>query len=110
MSDWLSYKNKRVVITGCFSGMGEATARLLLSLGAEVHGLDYKPCGLDLAPFQSMDLRDLAPIDTTADRIDGQVDALFNCAGVPSTVAPIDIFKVNYIGPRRLTDRLLPRI
>ena len=40
MSDFVSYKNKRVVITGCFSGMGEATTRLLLSLGAEVHGLD----------------------------------------------------------------------
>lgn len=110
MSEFLSYKNKRVVITGCFSGMGEATAKLLLSLGAEVHGLDYQECTLPLASFNRLDLRDPASIDAAVDRIEGQIDAVFNCAGVPSTFAPIDIFKVNYIGPRRLTDRLLPRI
>ena len=110
MSQFVSYKNKRVVVTGCFSGMGEATASLLLQLGAEVHGLDYKPCSLDLASFNNMDLRDPSSIDAAADKIGGGIDALFNCAGVPSTFAPLDVFKVNYIGPRRLTDRLLPRI
>jgi NAD(P)-dependent dehydrogenase (short-subunit alcohol dehydrogenase family) len=110
MSEPLSYKNKRVVITGCFSGMGEATAKLLLNLGAEVHGLDYQDCKLGLASFNRLDLRDPASIDAAVDCIDGKIDAVFNCAGVPSTFAPIDIFKVNYIGPRRLTDRLSPRI
>jgi NAD(P)-dependent dehydrogenase (short-subunit alcohol dehydrogenase family) len=110
MSELVSYKGKRVVITGCFSGMGEAAARLLLELGAEVHGLDYKPCALPLAAFHSVDLRDPAAIDAVAGKIEGRIDALFNCAGVPSTFAPIDIFKVNYIGPRRLTDLLAPQI
>lgn len=36
----LGYTNKRVIVSGCFSGMGEATARLLVELGAEVHGLE----------------------------------------------------------------------
>jgi NAD(P)-dependent dehydrogenase (short-subunit alcohol dehydrogenase family) len=90
--------------------MGEATARLLLELGAEVHGLDYKDCALPLASFTRADLRDPASIDAAVDGLKGEFDVLFNCAGVPSTFAPIDIFKVNYIGPRRLTDRLLPRI
>src|SRR6202000_271793 len=110
MSEFASYKNKRVVITGCFSGMGEAAARLLLKLGAEVHGLDYKPSALPLASFHNTDLRDPASIDAAVDSITGKIDALFNCAGVPSTFAPLDVFKVNYIGPRRLTERLLPRI
>ena len=110
MSEFLSYKNKRVVITGCFSGMGEATAKLLLSLGAEVHGLDFQDCTLPLASFQRLDLRDPASIDAAVDRIEGNIDALFNCAGVAGTIAPLDVFKVNYIGPRRLTDRLAPRI
>ena len=38
MADFLGYKNKRVVVSGCFSGMGEATTKMLLDLGAEVHG------------------------------------------------------------------------
>jgi NAD(P)-dependent dehydrogenase (short-subunit alcohol dehydrogenase family) len=110
MGELVSYAGKRVVITGCFSGMGEATARLLLELGAEVHGLDYKDCALPLAAFHRVDLRDPAAIDAAAAKIQGPIDALFNCAGVPSTFAPIDIFKVNYIGPRRLTDLLLPKV
>jgi NAD(P)-dependent dehydrogenase (short-subunit alcohol dehydrogenase family) len=110
MNELLGYKGKRVVVTGCFSGMGEATARLLLELGAEVHGLDYKDCSLDLASFTRTDLRDPASIDAAVDGLAGEFDVLFNCAGVPSTFAPIDVFKVNYIGPRRLTDRLAPRI
>ena len=63
MSEFVSYRNKRVVITGCFSGMGEATARLLLELGAEVHGLDYQDSTLPLVSFTRVDLRDPAAID-----------------------------------------------
>ena len=33
MSDILGYKGKRVIVSGCFSGMGEATAKILLDLG-----------------------------------------------------------------------------
>src|SRR3546814_14547167 len=42
-SDILGYKGKRVVVMGCFSGTGEACARALVDLGAEVHGADIKP-------------------------------------------------------------------
>jgi NAD(P)-dependent dehydrogenase (short-subunit alcohol dehydrogenase family) len=108
MSDFVSYKNKRVVVSGCYSGMGEATARLLLQLGAEVHGLDYKPCQLKLASFNTVDLRDPAAIDAVAGKIGGRVDALFNCAGLPQTSAPLDVMKVNYAGTRRLTERVVP--
>lgn len=106
--DFLGYKNKRVVISGCFSGMGEATARLLLELGAEVHGIDYKETKLNLASFTQADLRDPAAIDAAAEEIGGKVDALFNCAGLPQTAAPLDVMRVNYLGTRRLTEKLLP--
>ncbi len=108
MTDFLGYKNKRVVVSGCFSGMGEATARQLLQLGAEVHGLDYKPSQLPLASFRQVDLREPAAIDAAAAAIGGKVDALFNCAGLPQTAPPLDVMKVNYCGTRRLTERLLP--
>src|ERR1700737_3023254 len=108
MTDFLGYKNKRVVVSGCFSGIGEATARQLLQLGAEVHGLDYKQSKLDLASFTLVDLRDPASIDAAAAAIAGKVDALFNCAGLPQTSPPLDVMKVNYAGTRRLTGKMLP--
>lgn len=75
MADFVSYKNRRVVITGCFSGMGEATAKLLLQLGAEVHGLDYKDCTLPLASFTKVDLRQTASIDAAVQKIGGRVES-----------------------------------
>ncbi len=36
MKNLLSYRDKRVVVVGCFSGMGESTARIVGELGAEV--------------------------------------------------------------------------
>ena len=108
MSDLLGYKGKRVVVSGCFSGMGEATAKLLLELGAEVHGLDYKDSALPLASFHNVDLRDPASIDTAVAGIGGKVDALFNCAGLPQSFPAMDVMKVNFIGLRHLTQQVLP--
>ena len=112
MSEFLGYKNKRVIVSGCFSGMGEATARRLVSLGAEVHGLDYKPTALDLASFNQVDLRDPASIEAAVGKIGGKVDALFNCAGLPGAkaggAAALDVVKVNFLGTRKLTETVLP--
>lgn len=105
--DFLGYSNKRVVVSGCFSGMGEATARQLLAQGAEVHGLDFRESALDLASFTLVDLREPDTIDRAVAAIGGKIDALFNCAGLPQTAPPMDVMKVNYAGTRHLTDRVL---
>jgi NAD(P)-dependent dehydrogenase (short-subunit alcohol dehydrogenase family) len=108
MKDLLGYQGKRVVVSGCFSGMGEATAQMLLDLGAEVHGLDFKQSKLPLASFNLLDLRNSASIDAGVKAIGGKVDALFNCAGLPQTAPPMDVMKVNFIGTRELTNKILP--
>lgn len=108
MTDVLGYKGKRVIVSGCFSGMGEATAKLLLDLGAEVHGLDFKPSTLPLASFNNVDLRDPASIEAGVAAIGGKVDALFNCAGLPQSFPPMDVMKVNFIGTRHLTEAVVP--
>jgi NAD(P)-dependent dehydrogenase (short-subunit alcohol dehydrogenase family) len=110
MADILGYKGKRVIVSGCFSGMGEATAKILLDVGAEVHGFDYKDSALPLASFTNLDLRDPASIEAAVAKVGGKVDALFNCAGLPGGggFPPLDTMKVNFIGTRYLTETVLP--
>lgn len=110
MSDLFSYKGKRVAIVGCFSGMGEACARQLVALGAEVHGADIKPSPAPLASFTHVDLKDWASIDQAVASIGGEIDALFNCAGLPQTFPPADVVSVNFLGIRHWTEQWLPHI
>lgn len=110
MSDVLGYKGKRVIVSGCFSGMGEATAKLLVSLGAEVHGFDFKESAVPMASFTQIDLRDPATIESAVAGVGGKVDALFNCAGLPGGggFPPMDTMKVNFLGTRHLTEQVVP--
>jgi len=107
IADMYGYAGKRVVVSGCASGIGRATARLLLDLGAEVHGLDCKAVGFRLASFTITDLALPPSMDAAVTKIGGRIDALFNCAGLPPTRPPLDIFKVNLLGTRHLTERIL---
>ena len=106
----ISYAGKRVVIAGCFSGIGEATARKLVELGAEVHGVDIKPTTVPVASFHRVDLKDTQSIDAAVAAIGGEIDALFNCAGLPQTFPALDVMKVNFIGMRYWTESWIPRI
>ena len=110
MTDILGYTGKRVIVSGCFSGMGEATAKMLLDLGAEVHGFDFRESALPLASFTQVDLRDPASIEAGVSAVGGKVDALFNCAGLAGGGAfpAMDTMKVNFIGTRHLTESVLP--
>ena len=110
MSDIFGYKGKRVAIAGCFSGVGEAAARRLVEMGAEVHGVDVRPSPVPLASFRLMDLRDPRAIDEAVAAIGGEIDALFNCAGLPQTFPPLDVVKVNFIGMRHWIEAWLPHI
>jgi NAD(P)-dependent dehydrogenase (short-subunit alcohol dehydrogenase family) len=84
MDDVLGYAGKRVIVTGAASGVGEATSKLLVELGAEVHAVDLrKPEISGLASFTEADPREPRQIDAAVDRIGAIVNALFECASVP---------------------------
>lgn len=105
-----SYEGKRVVIAGCFSGMGEAAAQELVRLGAEVHGVDVRESKVPMASFRTVDLKDRASIDAAVAGIGGEIDALFNCAGLPQTFPAEDVMTVNFIGMRYWTESWIPKI
>ncbi|MFF3850045.1 SDR family oxidoreductase [Streptomyces sp. NPDC002328] len=83
MSDYLQYAGKTAVVTGTASGIGRATAKRLVELGAEVHAIDYAPTelpGLASAIQADLALRD--DIDRAFAKLPEHIDAFFGVAGV----------------------------
>lgn len=108
MLDVLRYEGKRVVVTGCASGMGAATAKILSEVGAQVVGLDVKEAK-DIAEFIQIDLRSKASIEEAVAKIGGPVDAVFSVAGLPGPpFSDVDTVLVNFVGARHLIESLVP--
>ncbi len=111
MHDVLGYEGKSVVVTGAASGMGQATAAILADLGAEVTALDIKPTTVSVARSLTIDLRDRENIEQTAAQIDGPIDGLFSCAGLPGPpFSEWDTMLVNFVGARHLAEQLVPKM
>jgi NAD(P)-dependent dehydrogenase (short-subunit alcohol dehydrogenase family) len=93
MRDILGYEGKRCVVVGAATGMGDACARTLVEMGAEV-------TALDIAPIE-------APVKESI-----QVPALFVCAGVPGPPRfdALETMVVNFVGVRHCIEALLPRV
>jgi len=106
MEDRLRLDNKRVLVVGCYSGMGQAAAKIVASLGAEVHGFDYKAPDYELASFTQVDLRDRAAIDDALASLSGPVDRLLYCAGLPQTFPFGEVVSVNLAAMRHVVDRV----
>lgn len=113
-----------VLITGCSSGIGRATARRFLQAGWHVWATARDPT--DIADLETagcrtaaLDVTDHEQIDDVVDRIlerDGHIDGLVNNAGFGQTGAIEEVpihrfreqFEVNVFGPIRLTQAVLP--
>ncbi|MDO3412454.1 oxidoreductase [Saccharibacillus sp. CPCC 101409] len=121
----MNESNKKVVlITGASSGMGKATANLLLRQGYIVYGAarrvermrDLEAKG---AHILEMDVTDDESMQSGVERIireQGRIDVLFNNAGYGSFGAVEDVpmeearrqMEVNLFGVSRLTQLVLP--
>jgi len=111
MDDVLGYQGKSVVVTGAASGMGRAVAQILVDLGATVTALDINPTTVAVARALQIDLRDRDRIEEVAAAIDGPVDGLFSCAGLPGPpFSELDTILVNFVGARHLAEQLVPKM
>jgi NAD(P)-dependent dehydrogenase (short-subunit alcohol dehydrogenase family) len=106
----MQLQNKHIVVTGCASGIGAETARLARFHGAKVIGMDRHEPGLTLDGFVQVDLSDPASIDAAGAQLPDRVDALCNIAGVPGTADRDLVGRVNYLGLRHLTEKVLARM
>lgn len=106
----MNFHGRTIVVTGASSGIGAETARYLRFSGARVIGMDRNEPMLTLDGFVKADLSEQAAIDAAVRELPDRVDHLCNVAGVPGT-APVDLVaRVNYLGLRHLSQRVLERM
>lgn len=107
MTNPMSYEGKTAVVTGCYSGVGEALVHLLSDLGAaEIVGLDIKEPSCPVSKYINCNLGDPDSIDAAAAQISAPVHVLFNNAGVAANAGAVNAMKVNVFGLVRLTQAL----
>jgi NAD(P)-dependent dehydrogenase (short-subunit alcohol dehydrogenase family) len=123
------YQGKKVVIIGGTSGMGLATAKMLLDGGARVLVTGRSQAGLDSAQKEvgkdaivvSSDARSLTEIDALASRVKAEFDTfdlLFVNAGfsIPTPLESVteaiydEMFNLNAKGPFFAVQKLAPMI
>jgi len=102
--DQFRYDGKRAVVVGGATGMGAATADLLIDLGAEVVIMDRAVVERDGTTFIQVDLSDQASIDRAVAECGGPIDALFSCAGVADGTPGLP--RINFIGHRHFIDTM----
>ena len=111
MEDVLGYAGRNVIVTGAASGMGAATAQILVDVGANVTSIDIKAPEVPVKESLLVDLRDRDAIDKAVAGIAGPVHAVFSCAGLPGPpFSALDVMLVNFVGPRHLIEELLPKM
>jgi 3-oxoacyl-[acyl-carrier protein] reductase len=110
----------RGLITGAASGIGLATARAFLAVGASVMGLDIAPAPADIACVKA-DISESASVAAAVSEAVarlGGIDCLINAAGVEYdaplsalNIAALDrMFAINLRGPMLVTAAALPHI
>jgi NAD(P)-dependent dehydrogenase (short-subunit alcohol dehydrogenase family) len=108
--DGLGYRDATVVLVGCSTGIGAATAKVLVDLGARLHTVSRNPPPITGERFHPIDLTDPAAIAATARALGdiGPIDHLLVPAGVPKTRPNQEILQVNYFGVRQLVEAVVP--
>ena len=115
---------KTVLITGCSSGIGRATAHAFTEEGWTVYATARNPADIETlgeagCELATLDVTDQSDIDRVVNRIldeEGAIDALVNNAGYgqfgPIEDVPVERvhrqFDVNVYGPHRLIRAVLP--
>lgn len=113
MKDYLNYAKKNVVVTGGASGMGEATAKMLVELGAVVYVLDWAEPKIEgIEKYIHVDLSQQDSIDHAMEQLPEHIDSFFGIAGVSGskndfiTTVKIDLISNKYICEKYLSKRM----
>ena len=117
-TDWASrdwtygkiLRDKTIVVTGCSSGIGRDTAKLIKQLGGDVIGVDRNKTEDYVDELYLADLSDRRTIKALVGALPGRIDGIANIAGLPPT-APADlVVKVNLFGLKYFTELMVPKL
>ena len=111
MKDYFGYNNKICVVTGAASGIGKATAELLVELNAEVYALDITKQDIPgVKEFIKVDLSNKESIDEAMEHVPRHIDSFFGVAGLSGAKTNYyKTFTVNYIANKYITEEYLKK-
>ncbi len=111
MKDYFGYKGKICVVTGAASGMGKATAEMLVDLGAEVYALDR--AAVEVAGIKKpiiVNLAEKGSIDAAFKQVPDTIDRFFGVAGVSGVHNSfVETLTINYVANKYMTDAYLEK-
>jgi NAD(P)-dependent dehydrogenase (short-subunit alcohol dehydrogenase family) len=105
--DLFKYDGKRALVIGGATGMGAATAQRVAELGGEVMVMDVAEITYPVKQAIQVDLTQQASVDEALGQIEGEIHAVFACAGVADGTP--NLMTINFISQRHLIERLLER-
>lgn len=108
MTDHFGYKGKICVVTGASSGMGEATAKILVDAGATVYALNRRACNVSGVTSIPTDMASKESIDAAFAKLPERIDCFFGVAGLSGLITDyMTTFNVNYTANMYICERYL---
>jgi short-subunit dehydrogenase len=116
------FKNKRALVTGASSGIGQAIALALAAEGVQIHAVarswPQQPAGWQLHSADFTAEADIKRLATEVSKVETPLDVLIHCAGALEigtvadfALAQLDMmYQVNVRAPFLLTQLLLPNL
>ncbi|WP_375385098.1 SDR family oxidoreductase [uncultured Microbacterium sp.] len=101
---------RTILVTGAASGIGSALVDRLVASGDAVIGWDLRAGGNPRAAYDVVDLADHDAISRAAASLPTIVHAVANVAGIPGTHDPLQVLRVNVLGPNRVVEAVLDRM
>ncbi len=103
-------EGKTIIVTGCASGIGLETARVIKQLGGDIIGVDINKTEQHVDELYRADLSDKRTIEALIVALPEGADGIANIAGLPPTAPAETVLKVNLVGLKYFTENMIPKL
>ena len=101
---------KTIIVTGCSSGIGLETAKLVKRLGGNVIGVDRNMTTEHVDELYRADLSDPRMIRALVEALPDGAHGLANIAGLPPTAPAERVIRVNLVGLKAFTLQMIEKL